>query len=141
MLFLTKRNNGLLVDKMINDFFDRPFGVSSPWFGSFVEDWSHNQPIRTKKNENGSLELEFDVPGLDKKDIDLQYDAGSGVLSVSSKTPEAANTTALKRSFEYKTSLFDIDPDTIEAKCEKGVLSVTVRSLQKQPTKKQIEIK
>jgi HSP20 family protein len=62
-----------------------------------------------------STEITIDMPGVGPEDLDLTFDAGT--LAVTGKRGE--------KVYSYSVELGDaIDPDRIEAKLDKGVLSI-----------------
>lgn len=153
MGLLTKRNYNPLTrefgdfDNIIDDFFGRNWG-SSLTFPNWDKARLANiarYPIRTKKNEDGSLRIEFDVPGLDKNDVEIHYDEDSGILSVSSaaeeKSSDEDSKSTARHTFSYQVSAYDLDSETIEAVVDKGVLTIVGRPIKKQASRKRIEIK
>lgn len=90
-----------------------------------------------------------DVPGLEKKDVNLELE--DGVLSINvnheDKTDEEDEENNYihreRRAFSAtrRISLGDVDAENIEANLDKGVLTVTVPLLPEVTNKKTIEIK
>lgn len=143
-MILAKRNHNSL-DLM----FDELFGN---WDPVLTRDWGKARlgnvaryPIRTSNSEDGIVTIEFDVPGADKADMEIHYDEEFGTLTVSSKSEEQTSTDKVKtvsqRSFSYSVSAHDLDSETIEATCDKGILTVTGKPKIKAPSKRKIEIK
>lgn len=95
-------------------------------------------------NADGSISIRLEVPGFGKEDITIEFNEETGTLLIASKTEDTAtNTFPLRHSFTYKYGLNTyIDPETIEAVCSKGVLSVSAVLFKKviKPTRP-IEIK
>ena len=83
---------------------------------------------------DGGYELNVELPGLEEKDIDVEF--ADGVLSVSgdkreeSEKKENGYLMSERRygSFRRQMTLpTDADPDTIEAKFKQGVLKLTMK--------------
>src|SRR5689334_9560723 len=71
-------------------------------------------PVDLQHGEDGTT-LTVDMPGVDPQDLDLTFEAGT--LSITGKRGA--------RSYHYTAALGDtIDPGTIEAHLDKGVLTV-----------------
>lgn len=151
MGLLTKRNyNPLLrefgeIDSLLDDFFRDPWGSSltrSPWGSSRFANVAR-YPIRSQRSEDGTIRVEFDVPGADKNNIEILYDEESSILSVASKVEEKSkeNKITSSRAFNYQLTVYDLDSDSIEATCDKGILTITGKPIEKQLSRKRIEIK
>jgi HSP20 family protein len=150
---LAKRNNRNALspvdvfDRLFDDVFESPFGLfgRSPLMArrtNLLNDFSYastRQPIRQIKGENGNMTYEFDVPGLDKEDIELTYE--ENVLSVSSvqKTEEEGKTHS--QAINYRIWAPDLDVEAMEATCDKGILTVRASPIKEVITKQKIEIK
>lgn len=75
--------------------------------------WSA-MPVHVTRDDDG-VSLSVDMPGVDAGDVDLTYEAGQ--LTIAGKRGE--------RSYRYTVALGDeYDPDTIDARLDKGVLSL-----------------
>lgn len=157
MSLIKKENNSLFrdVDDIIDDFFGSSLLSRSPWarpnlamrpFGNNLigDSLSAREPIRTQKFDDGSARIEFDVPGADKGDLEIHYDEKSKMITVSSKKENVNDNEKIRsvsrHSYEYKVYLGDIDPSSLEAECDKGMLVVTGKSNEKK-AKHKIEIK
>ena len=77
--------------------------------------WSAFQaPVNVQHTENGST-ISVDMPGVGPEDLDLTFEAGT--LSITGKRGD--------QTYRYTVALGDtIDPGTIEADLDKGVLTV-----------------
>ena len=77
--------------------------------------WSAFQsPVNVTHTEDGAT-IAVDMPGVDPNDLELTFD--NGTLAIAGKRGE--------RTYRYTVTLGDtIDPDAIEAKLDKGVLTV-----------------
>lgn len=100
-----------------------PAGGQTVWsaFGS---------PVQVENTEDGA-NLMVDMPGVDPQDVDITFEAGR--LAISGKRGE--------HIYRYSVALGEaIDPDRIEARLDKGVL--TIRALKRPEAKpRKIEIK
>ncbi|GAJ27190.1 small heat shock protein [Liquorilactobacillus sucicola DSM 21376 = JCM 15457] len=104
----------------------------------FDLDNSVNRALKTDvKETDKAYEVRIDVPGIDKKDITVDYH--DGVLSVNAKrdsfndeSDSEGNVIASERSygrFARQYSLPNVDESGIKAKCEDGVLKLTLPKL------------
>ncbi len=91
--------------------------------------------------------IEMDIPGFDKKDININLDNGYLTVSASheeSIDDEGKNYIRKERS-SYKNSrefyLGDVDEQNIEAEFNNGILKIVVPKKEEIDTKKKIEIK
>jgi HSP20 family protein len=77
--------------------------------------WSaFHAPVNVVHTEDGAT-ITVDMPGVDPADLELTFD--SGTLAIAGKRGE--------QTYRYSIALGDtIDPDAIEAKLDKGVLTV-----------------
>lgn len=131
-----------------------PFGVLDRIgdLSSAMTEMSHAMRSDVKETDD-AYEVKVDLPGVDKSDIDVQFDEESGVLTVgyehaaeSGKDEDDANgwivrersCVAGKRTF----ALSGVTKDGIKAKYEDGVLSVTVAKdkSEKKPSQSSIEV-
>lgn len=145
------RNGGVTptgVEKMINDFFGAsPFGdplaqqAWSPW-SIFDDDFSAlniaRHPVRSSKEDDGTYVYQFDVPGLDKEDLNVTYD--NETLTITSKQEQNDESKYGKHELQYQVSAPGLDTESIEATCEKGVLTVKAKEAGDQ-NQIQIEVK
>lgn len=133
------------LDRLFDDMLQGPFGLwKEPYRGirslddfSFVNVAQH--PVRKKQYDDGKVRVEFDVPGLDKKDLQLNYE--DDILSVTSKSEEETEQSVSTRSISYKIFAPDLDVETMEATCEKGILVVNASTIKETGNKHTIEIK
>jgi len=77
--------------------------------------WSaYQSPVHVAHAEDGTT-ITVDMPGVDPADLDLTFE--NGTLAIAGKRGE--------RTYRYSVALGDtIDADAIEAKLDKGVLTV-----------------
>ncbi|WP_311408172.1 Hsp20/alpha crystallin family protein [Liquorilactobacillus uvarum] len=116
----------------------------------FDFDNSVNRALKTDVKENDkAYAVQIDVPGIDKKDITIDY--RDGVLSVSAKrdsfsdkSDDEGNVIASERSygrFARQYSLPNVDENGIKATCDNGVLKLTLPKLAEEKVNgKHIEI-
>ena len=132
--------------KRETDFFDlfEEF-VRAPFGGtSFPENIAPNLDVSETENE---VQIKADVPGLDKKDIDLTLE--NNVLVIRGKTEsehEEKNDNYIRRERRYgsiyrSVPLPDyVDTGSVKASCDKGVLTVRLQKLpEKMPKRIAVE--
>jgi len=142
------------IDRLFDDFglsFRWPFGRSrftaEPLFGrrTVLAKMPAVDVVETEK----AYEITADLPGMDEKDIEVKV--ADGVMTIKGEKQEEKEERtknyylqersfgSFQRSFELPES---VDPDKIEAKFKKGVLTITLlkRPEAQKPAKK-IEVK
>ena len=130
---LTRRND--------YDFFD-------DFFPAFYGGKHSQKYMRTdiKEDENSYL-MEVEIPGADKKDIDV--DLNDGYLNISVNKSEKSvggkkdNYIHRERSFSCSRSYYvgDVKKEDIKAKYENGILNVTIpKAAEKKAAESRIEI-
>lgn len=136
--FLSRRNDNFgfnFFDEMMDDFF-KPVVFSGG-----------NRMMKTDvKETDGHFELFIDMPGYDKKEINLTLN--DGYLTVSAKREEKEedekNYTRRERSFSCSRSYFvgnAVTEEDVKAKYENGTLSLIVpKKDKKELPRKNIEI-
>ena len=123
-----KRNNEL-------DFFDDAFGgFFKPLF---YEEKHHSMKTDIKETEN-SYVLDIEVPGFDKKDVNVSLENGYLTVSAQKKTcdngegnekdKKKENYIRRERSSQVSRSYYvgDIDKESVKAKYENGVLTIDI---------------
>ncbi len=123
-----KRSNEL-------DFFDDAFGgFFKPLF---YEEKHHSMKTDIKETEN-SYVLDIEVPGFDKKDVNVSLENGYLTVSAQKKTCEGGendeknkkkeNYIRRERSCSVSRSYYvgDVDKEAVKAKYENGVLTVDI---------------
>ncbi len=123
-----KRNNEL-------DFFDDAFGgFFKPLF---YEEKHHSMKTDIKETEN-SYVLDIEVPGFDKKDVNVSLENGYLTVSAQKKTCEGGendeknkkkeNYIRRERSCSVSRSYYvgDVDKEAVKAKYENGVLTIDI---------------
>lgn len=127
-------------ENMVNSFFNEDFFDS---FGLMKSNFS----VDLKEDDNNYI-IEADLPGVDKKDIDISYK--DGYLNISAKRDNNVeekkdNYVRKERSYgELKRSFYidNVEEDNINANFDNGVLKVTLPKLNKEiHESKKIEIK
>lgn len=97
--------------------------------------------------ENGEYHIEMDIPGYDKKDINIEVKDGYLTVKASKETEdkeESKNYIRRERvvgSFTKSFALGDVDTDKIDAKFENGILNITIPKQEVVDNTKTIEIK
>ena len=82
--------------------------------------------------ENDEYHIEMDIPGYDKKDINIEVKDGYLTVKASKETEDKEETKNYIRrervvgSFTKSFALGDVDTDKIDAKFENGILNVTI---------------
>ena len=83
--------------------------------------------------EDGAYHAELDVPGVTHDGVELTYEQGELQITVERKAPEQRNDLVDERVYgKVKRTLLlpdSIDPDSIEANLEQGVLHVQVAKI------------
>ncbi len=103
-----------------------------------IEQGDFNRLPHTKRRQIGTVEdrdteivLSADLPGVEKKDIELKVDNHS--VSFSAKTED--------RNYDFSQSFdFELDSDNVKATFVNGVLDVVVAKKEEHITRKTIEI-
>ena len=96
--------------------------------------------------KDGKYHIEMDVPGFDKKDINIESDKGYLTIKAEHKMDnEDKSKKYIRRERSYgkftrEFYLGDIDSENIHAEFNNGVLKLEVPTLNKIETKKTIEI-
>lgn len=97
--------------------------------------------------ENDEYHIEMDIPGYDKKDINIEVKDGYLTIKASKATEdkeESKNYIRRERvvgSFTKSFALGDVDTDKIDAKFENGILNITIPKQEVVDNTKTIEIK
>lgn len=149
----TTNGNSLLardpfgVDRLFNSFFGyndhwRPFReIERVFENSLVNSAGYPTTPRMVNGDDGTISLYVDVPGYDKEDLSISYNEDTGILSISSKVEEKEETTYEKRTFSYNYSLKGYDPESFEAICDKGILTIKAAPYPKKENVRTIEVK
>lgn len=125
-----RRNNDLFEDAF--ESFFRPFYMDQE--SSFMK----TDISQTDKD----YVMEVEMPGFDKKDIDLKFE--SGYITISAKKQADNDTKYIRRERAVSCSrsyyMGDVDETQIKAKYEHGVLTVTIPKEKPEQLKHSINI-
>ncbi|PSQ96803.1 MAG: heat-shock protein [Bacteroidetes bacterium SW_9_63_38] len=134
----TLRNLQREVDSLFDQFFDRSGGdegTSAVW-----------SPRTDLVEKDDAFHLRLDVPGMSKDDISINLQNGALTVSgerSSETTEEGDEYVRVERAFGTFHRTFRlpdaVDPDSIEAAYDNGVLSINVPKTEEN-TRRQIEI-
>ena len=148
MFELTRRNHNKPVfnpfaelEEMERQFFSRPF--------SFLETGMMDAFKTDIRDEGDKYELEADLPGFDKKDINIDID--NNILKIKAERhsehedkDKKGKYVTCERSYGMYSREFDlsgVNADEIKAKYENGVLKLTLpKKQQTLPETKRLEI-
>ncbi len=96
--------------------------------------------------KEGDYHIEMDIPGFDKKDINIECDNGYLTVTATRETSDSdenKNYIRRERSYgKYERSFYigDVDFDSVKAEFKHGMLKIVVPKQEKIETKKRIEI-
>lgn len=120
------------------------------FFDNFLDDFEDNKFKKMMKcdiyEKDGNYCIEMDLPGYDKKDIDINFDNKYLTITASKEEEEKdeeKNYIRRERSYgSYKRQFFlgDINEEEIKAEFNNGILKVVVPKKEVVDTKKKIEI-
>ncbi len=125
----------------------RKYYLGDDFFDDFFEPALKDQMKCDIYEKDDKYNIVIDIPGFDKDDINVDFDKGYITISAETKSEENEdNKKYIRRERHYGkfTRSFyvgDIDPDTIDAKFNKGTLKVIIPKASDNNTKKAIEIK
>jgi HSP20 family protein len=134
------------MNRLFDDFFKgfglRPFGEEMEAAGAFY-------PQIDMTEDEKSIYVTAELPGLDEKDIDINLSKDSLTIKgekKEEKEEKGKESYYMERSFGSFTRVLpipaDINPDKVEATFRKGVLNITLPKVQKEKKEqKKIEIK
>lgn len=97
--------------------------------------------------ENDEYHIEMDIPGYEKKDVNIEVKDGYLTVKASSenvKNEENKNYIRRERmvgSFTKSFALGDVDVDKIDARFENGILNISIPKQEVVDTTRKIEIK
>ena len=136
-MYFVKRTNEEKKNNLVDDFQN-----------FFVDSFFSNKALKTDiiENENNYV-LKVDVPGVDKKNINLDFNNQYLTLSVNQKEEkqDTDNNKYIRKertSFSYSRSYYldKADEESIKAKLENGILTVTISKTKTEDGKKTISI-
>ena len=112
------------------------------------EDFNSNNSMKCDVYEkDGAYNIEVDVPGFKKEDINIDVDNGYLTVNASKhfdETEKTKNYICRERrygKFERSFYLGDLKTDDVEASFENGTLKIRVPKIEESKDKKRIEIK
>jgi len=122
------------MDNLFDSFFkglDRPFGRYKAW------------PAIDVAEKDNAIVVRAEVPGCTPEDIDISVYGETLTISGEKKTSNEENSEgyyhmescygAFRRDVTLPT---DVDPEKVEARCENGVLSITLPKAEKSKARK-----
>lgn len=147
-----RENKGELLKKNNKD-----YGIFDPFFDGFFRFPSFKNEMKemeklmktdVKESEKG-YDLEVEMPGFEKGDINLELN--NGYLTITASRSEKNDESDKKDNYIRRERYYgncarsfyvgDIKEEDIDAKLEKGVLSIYIPKETEKETKKKIEIK
>ena len=126
--------------------------IPSIFTNDFYDDFFDRRPVRKQEmkcdiyEKDGKCNIEMDLPGVRKEDINIDMDNGYLTISVvksSNTDDETKNYIRKERYFgkyERKFYVGDIDESEIKASFKDGVLNVEMPTSKKELGKKSIAI-
>ena len=132
------------------DYMFSPFLPMKTWWTSTLEIPSLKTPLVDLVEKGDRYLIVADLPGYEKNDIEIQLNKDSMMLSAQKKTEkEQQDHEYLHRERTYSsckriiTFAEEIDPNTVEAKMNNGVLEVVTLKKEPKPEEKmrRIELK
>lgn len=129
---LIRRTNNLF-PSVFDEFFGRD------WLGTASDLRSTTVPAVNIKETNQDFEVELSVPGLDKKDFEIQVDNDTLTIAYNKEevnetgeqeknyTRREFRSTSFKRSFTLPNT---VKSDKIKAKYRDGILNLTIPKLE-----------
>lgn len=124
-----------------DEFFDRPFlPAMRRFFGDEVAEWSPNIDVMEKANE---YVIKAELPGVKEDDVEVSV-TGDMLTITGEKEQEAEEE---RKGYYYSESSYgsfsrsltipsNVDPDSIEANFDKGVLEITLPKIAESKPKK-----
>ncbi len=143
------------IDRIFSDF-SRGFGMPDLWGnggrmggGQMWGGGGRLMPTMEMHEADGKVMIAAELPGVDEKDIDISVQddmltiSGEKRAEVEHKEGAGHRTERTYGKFSRSVSLpFDIDPDQVEARFDKGVLKLTIpKPPEAQQQVKKIQIK
>ena len=129
--YITPRRNNELFDDALESFF-RPFYMDQE--STFMK----TDISQTDKD----YVMEVEMPGFDKKDVELKFESGYITISAKKQANNDVNYIRRERAVSCSRSYYmgDVDESQIKAKYEHGVLTVTIPKEKPEQTKHAITI-
>ena len=120
------------------------------YFGSFAKALpydsksltTHRTPVTKLDETEKEIRLNYEIPGFDKKDIDLELLSNNRIKVSAEKKEETKNKKSYSKFYREITLPSEINPDNVNATYKNGVLEVILQKSEKEKqSKKLIEIK
>lgn len=93
-----------------------------------------NSPVVSLEEKEESFELEIELPGVRKEDIDIQME--NNILSVTALRKKGTSELNYKRNFKISE---EVDSENVQASYENGLLTLALKK-KKQPEAKKIQV-
>ncbi|MBR2614946.1 MAG: Hsp20 family protein [Clostridia bacterium] len=121
--YLRKNDSFNFFNDVFDDFF-RP---------TFFDSSLKNMRTDIKTTESG-YDLEIEMPGVDKKDINLSLENGYLTVSFNKEVKENDNYVRRERIDSFKRSYYvgDVDKNLVKANLQNGVLIVSIPNVKKE---------
>ena len=121
----------LSLHREMNRLFDDVFrGFDAPLLSSDLWDGRAGWPAIEVSDTDKEVRVTADLPGLDQKDIDVEYANGALVLRGEKKSESVDQNRRFSERyygrFERRIPIDDIEQDSIQASFKNGVLTVTL---------------
>lgn len=111
--------------------FDRVFEDTWDNTSNYLFKIPSNIGIESKKNEDGSLSLSFDVPGINQEDLSIEID--KGILTVKGTRKTDISEVSLQKSYSISDQY---ETENISAELKNGILSLKLSKKEKIEIKK-----
>tara|TARA_B100001250_G_scaffold231526_1_gene198732 strand:+ start:26 stop:424 length:399 start_codon:yes stop_codon:yes gene_type:complete len=132
MFELIKNNQRL---ETIDSLLDRFFSDSIYNHNNSISNLDYNY-----SSDENNYYIELALPGLEKKDVNLNISENFLFLNYESKDEE--NTSFWKKSFNRRIKLpANIDVETISAQLKNGILSIVIKRVKEESNMRKINIK
>lgn len=131
-----KRSSRNWLDSVLGDYdeiFNKDLGTFTVQKSTISSIFDGIRGINIPTVKDGIKSCCVDVPGLSETDIKVSWD--QNILSVEGKNEK------YNRSIKYTTTMENIDPNTLEATVENGVLTVNAKVLIQEKAGVKVEVK
>ena len=115
-------------------------------FDNFLSDPEESNMKCDIYEKDGDYHIEMDIPGFDKKDINIECDKGYlTVTAVKNEEDNDENKNYIRRERsygKYQRSFYigEVDSENVKAEFKHGMLKIVVPKQKEAETKKRIEI-
>jgi HSP20 family protein len=98
--------------------------------------------LATMREDDDGFVLNVSVPGLNKKDLNIQIDGSTLIISSTLPVDNEKLSSSGLRDVSYSCPLpLNADPDRITAKCKDGLLTIQIPKLRTKSTRITIPVK